>query len=256
MDETDRRAGDAFRPTRRGLLALGGAFTLAGGVASCSGPPESTPKRSSTPQPKGVTLNFGDGSLRAPITGHVGAKVGREFGKTGRYGCRLKPRKSNDNLASLVVDRAGFAPDSPWATFSMSFRLVTQPKRSDQYMNLFEIGTTATKFPKSQFTVYFKKGILVCDFNSSELMEIAPMPTAGTWHKISAVVNYGASVYTARVRFDGQATKKLQSKDDKTPEVVSTLWIHYPKVPVDYTMDIDEVRMTTSKIQPSFLSVS
>lgn len=200
-------------------------------------------------------MSFDSGSLDAPITDHVGATVASEFAQTGDYGCRLKPVSANGNVASLVIGKTGFRRHRRWATFSMSFRLVTRPRQSDKYMNLFEIGNTATGSTKSQFTVYFNHDKLVCDFNSSELMEITAVPLVGTWHTISVMVNYGSTKYVARVKYDDGAVKKLVSKNNKTSEFVKALWIHYPTVPVDYTMDINEVRMMTSNSEPKFLPV-
>lgn len=242
-------------PSRRGVLLFGAATALSG-VTGCSGRAVGAPPKRSAVEPQQIHVDFESGSLGRPITHHVGAAVSPAFAETGKNGCRLEPLPAKGDLAALVFEQSGFAADKPWATVSISFRLVTLPKSSDTYMNLFEIGNTATRFPKSQFTVYFKHDRLVCDFNTSETMNLSAMPIVGAWHRIDAVVGYGAKMYTADVRFDGGATKKLTSKDNKSVEKVKSLWIHYPTVPVDYTMDIDDIRMMTTSARPQFLPVA
>jgi len=123
-------------------------------------------------------------------------------------------------------------------------------------MNLFEIGTTSTARTKSQFTVYFRDNRLVCDFNYTERMDIGPVPTVGVWHLIQAVVDYGATTYTAQVAYDGRVVGTLTSANNKQPETVADLWIHYPSVAVDYTMDVDDIKMSTADTLPSFFAVS
>lgn len=237
--------------SRRGLLLLGGS-AMVSAVSACSGGDPKKPATASTTSQQ-LHLDFESRSLGRPITHHVGATISPAFSQGGRYGCRLEPLPSNHERAALAIDGTGFAQDKPWAAVSISFRLVTLPKPSDAYMNLFEIGNTATAYPKSQFTVYFKHDTVVCDFNASESMQITTMPVVGAWHRFDVVVGYGASTYTARVRFDGGAVKELVSKDNKTAQSVRSLWIHYPTVPVDYTMDVDDVRMVTSSTRPDFL---
>ncbi|GAB3560765.1 hypothetical protein GCM10027344_14090 [Spelaeicoccus albus] len=221
-------------------------------VAGCAR--ESVSKPSGTKGSKQeIHVDFEDGVIGKVFSGHIGAKTSPAYAQTGGYGCRLEPMRKNNNRAALVIDDKRFARNLPWASFTLSFRLVTLPRSSDKYMNLFEIGNTASKSPKSQFTVYFKYGKLVCDFNFSESVEIAAMPDVGIWHTISAVVGYRAPRYQASIRFDNHAPKKLVSKANKRAESVRALWIHYPTVPVDYTMDVDDIRMATSDSQPSFL---
>jgi hypothetical protein len=134
----------------------------------------------------------------------------------------------------------------------MYFRLVTLPKPTDNYMNLFEIGNTSTATTKSQFTVFFRNNRLVCDFGWKETMDIGPVPTDGGWHLIQAVVHFGSTTYTAQVSYDGSAARTLTSANDKTPESVRILWIHYPGKAVDYTMDVDDVQMSTADTLPDF----
>lgn len=239
------------RQVSRRTLLLGSVL----GLAACSGRDNSGHRTAtSTPEPTQVHLDFENGRLGPPITQHVGAKISQDFARTGRYGCRLEPLKRNDDHASLVISKRGFGQGRPWADITLNFRLVTSPKASDKYMNLFEIGTTATKFPKSQFTVFFKHGKLMFDFNSSESVELSDLPAIGTWHTVRAVVGFGDTTYRARVQFDDDPVKKLASKDDKSAETVKALWIHYPTVPVDYTMDIDDLKMGTFEEQPAFPS--
>jgi len=203
-----------------------------------------------------VNLNFASGSLGWPFTYHVGASVSTEYAENGERGCRLQPRASTGDLAALVVSDTGFLAGKPWVTMSLRFRLVTLPKASDTYMNLFEIGNTTKKAPKSQFTVYFKHDAIFCDFNFNETVRLAPVPTVSTWHTIDAIVGYGETTYHAEIRLDEASPVELTSKNDKSIESVKSLWIHYPTVPVDYTMDIDRLRMFTSSTRPSFLPVS
>jgi hypothetical protein len=231
--------------TRRNLLALGGLTTAAVATGSWNPPAAAA----STAQ---VVLDFENDSLGAPITKHKGARLGRAYARSGTYGCRLDPTTTTSGIACLTVDRTGFALHKPYATYSMYFRLVTLPSRTDQYMNLFEIGNTSTAVHKSQFTVFFRNNRLVCDFAYRETMDIAPVPPAGGWHLIQAVVFFGATTYNARVSFDGGAVRTLTSANNKTAEDVSALWIHYPGAAVDYTMDLDDTLMSTSSTRPGF----
>lgn len=262
---------------RRNFLLLGGIAAMTG-VAGCGGNrsqsrvtqstqpplPSATPS-GSTPTPSGsgtpreseqVDLDFASGAVGWPVTFHIGASVSRKYGENGELGCRLQPRPSSRALAALVINDAGFLAGKPWAAISLRFRLVTLPQLSDTYMNLFEIGNTATKAPKSQFTVYFKGSAIFCDFNFNETVQLAQIPTVGTWHSINAIVGYGSTTYHAEMRFDEESVVRLASKNDKSVESVKSLWIHYPTVPVDYTMDIAKVRMVTSSTRPHFLRSS
>lgn len=250
-------SGDIGGPslTRRGLLALG-TTALVSGVAACGGRDNKGRSTESAPGPHQVNVDFEDGSLGLPITHHVGASLSTAYAQSGKFGCRLEPVPANHDLAALALDDTKVFAHNPWATLTISFRLVTLPKSTDSYMNLFELGNTASAYPKSQFTVYFKQDTLVCDFNASETMQITTMPVLGAWHTIDAVVGYGSTSYTADVRFDGGPTKKLVSKDNKTVQGVRSLWIHYPTVPVDYTMDVDSIRVVTSTARPGFLPLS
>lgn len=248
--------GDASALTRRQMLALSGA-SLALGVTGCSaGSPEAVPSPA-TPRGKparrrarkpeaGFTLDFDGQALgRSEVTA-VGASISPKYGRDGRRGCRLEPTAATGNCAALVLKEGAFPAGRPWAKFRMTFRLVTLPGQSQTYMNLFEIGNTATVAPKSQFTVYFRRGRLVCDFNSSERFDIAAVPERGTWHTIEAIVGYGGTSYTAQVTLDGEPSGDFTSRNNKQAESVRAVWIHYPTVPVDYTMDVDEVRIETS----------
>ena len=231
--------------SRRTLLVLGGfgAFSLATDLG-CA------PAQAATPE---LSLDFESGSLGAPLTGSGGAHVGKNYAHTGNFGCRLDPSTTGRRCAYLTVDRRGFALKQPYATFIMFFRLVTDPNTTDNYMNLFEIGNTGTSAPKSQFTVFFRDGDLMCDFNWSESMRIDTTPSLGDWHMIQAVVNYGSSTYTAHVSLDGAPAKTLTSADNKKPQSVRALWLHYSRAAVDYIMDVDDIRMVTSTSEPGFL---
>lgn len=200
-----------------------------------------------------LDIDFESGALGDPITHYAGAFVAPEYAYSGSYGCRLDPTATTDGIACLVVDQKGFTLGMPYVTFSMRFRLATLPSVSDKYMNLFEIGTTATTAPKSQFTVFFRNDRLTCDFDWSESLDIAAAPTDSTWHVIQAIVFYGGTTYTAKVSYDGGATKTLVSASDKTAQSVKTLWIHYPRKAVDYTIELDEIQMATSATEPDFL---
>jgi hypothetical protein len=236
--------------TRRGLLVLG-ALTAVGAAAGCSG--SSTPSKAKSTAPTGpLELNFDSGSLGAPITTHIGAKTSRAYAHSGAYGCRLEPTVATKGIASLVVDQHGFPQNKHYASFSMYFRLVTPPKKTDAYMNLFEIATTSTAGFKSQFTVFFRNDRLYCDFAYHEVLEIGPMPSVGHWHRLEALVDYSGTTYIAEVRVDGGAAKTLKSKNDKKPESVRALYVHYPSVPVDYTVDIDDITMDTTDSAPKF----
>ena len=231
--------------SRRSILGLAGCAAFA--VAVDLG---SAPARAATPE---LNLDFENGSLGAPITGRAGAALSGDYAHTGNLGCRLAPSTTSTGVAYLTVDRSGFALYQPYATFLIFFRLVTPPNTADTYMNLFEIGNTSTAGTKSQFTVFFRNGDLMCDFNWNEVMRIDATPAPGDWHMIQAVVNYGSSTYTAKVSLDGAPAQTLTSANNKTPQTVKALWVHYPGVAVDYTMDVDDIRMVTSSSEPDFL---
>jgi hypothetical protein len=201
-----------------------------------------------------LSLDFEDGSLGAPITTHRGAALSPAYAHSGNLGCRLDPTTTTSHVACINVDRKGFALNRPYATYSMYFRLVTLPNAADTYMNLFEIGNTSTAATKSQFTVFFRKNRLMCDLAYKETMDIGAVPTDGDWHLIQAIVYFGGTTYTAKVSYDGAAAKTLTSANNKTPESVRILWIHYPGAAVDYTMDVDDVQMSTSLTPPSFFT--
>jgi hypothetical protein len=234
-------------PSRRRFLGLGtlaGAALVAGCSQTAAGPTSTAAQ---------LDLNFDNASLGTSISRHAGARIGRAYGRSGGQGCRLAPTQANHDLAYLIVDQSGFGPGKPYATFSMYFRLVTVPAAKDKYMNLFEIGNTSTAATKSQFTVFFRDNRLTCDFGYQETMDIAAVPAPDTWHSIQAIINFGARTYTAEVRYDDSATKTLTSGDDKTPQSVKVLWVHYPSAPVDYVLDIDKLKMATSMQIPTFL---
>ncbi len=230
-------------------MALAGLATAAVGVDLAAAPAASA----TTPQ---LVLDFEDGALGAPITSHGGASVASAYAHRGSYGCRLRPTSLTNRTAYLEVRRSGFALGRPFATYTMWFRLVTLPKATDSYMNLFEIGSTSTSSEKSQLTVFFRSNRLVCDFAYGERMDIAPVPVDGGWHQIQAIVHYGATTYTAQVSYDGGPTRTLTSADDKSPQTVSVLWIHYPRGVVDYTVDVDDIQLATTTTWPGFLDGS
>lgn len=232
--------------SRRNLLLLGGLTTAAAVTGWVTSPAAFATDAQ-------LDLTFENGSLGSPITKYVGASLGAGYAHTGSYGCRLDPATTTNHVACLEVDRRGFALGQPYATFSMWFRLVTVPNRSDTYMNLFEIGSTSTAAPKSRFTVSFRKNRLVCDFDWNETLDLGPLPEVGEWHQIQAIVHFGATLYTAHVSLDGGSPVTLTSADDKTPQYVKILWVHYPATAVDYTMDVDEIKMSTSATAPDFL---
>lgn len=232
--------------SRRGLLILGGL----GSIAATTGLTP-MPSASATTAAQ-VDLDFENQSLGAPISAHAGASLGSAYAHSGSFGCRLDPTTNRGSVAYLELYRSGFLLGKRYATYSMYFRLVSAPLSSDYYMNLFEIGTTSTAQTKSQFTVYFRANRLVCDFNYSERLDIGPVPALGSWHLIQAVVDYGSTTYTAQVSYDGAPAMTLTSANDKTPVTVSALWLHYPSTVVDYTMDVDEIKMSTSDTRPDF----
>jgi hypothetical protein len=234
--------------SRRGFLVGGGVLTAA--VAANFERPAAAHAATAAQ----VNLNFDSGSLGPPITFSRGATLASTYAHTGSYGCRLAPTSGNNNIACLIVDRSGFALYKPYATYTMFFRLATLPNATDTYMNLFEIGNTSTASIKSQFTVFFRNNRLTCDFAYGETMDIAAVPSIGQWHKIQAIVYYGATTYTAHLSYDGGATKTLTSANDKTVQSVKVLWIHYPSVAVDYIVDVDDIQMATSDTMPSYLA--
>jgi hypothetical protein len=233
--------------SRRGFLVVGGVVTAA--VATGFGRAVAA-HATTTAQ---VNLNFESGSLGPPITTYRGATLASAYAHTGNFGCRLAPTNTNSNVACLVLDRSGFALYKPYATYTMFFRLSTLPKATDTYMNLFEIGNTSTASTKSQFTVFFRDNRLVADFAYGETMDIAAVPSVGQWHLVQAIVYYGSTTYTAHVSYDGDAARTLTSANDKTAQSVRALWIHYPSVPVDYVVDVDDIQMSTSDTMPGFL---
>lgn len=230
-------------------MVMGGLATAAVGVDLAAVPPASA----TTPQ---LVLDFEEGALGPPITSYAGASVASAYAHRGSYGCRLHPTSLTNGTAYLEVKRSGFVLGRPYATYSMWFRLVTLPKATDSYMNLFEIANTSTSTAKSQLTVYFRSGRLVCDFAYGERMDLAPVPVDGGWHQIQTIVHYGATTYTAQVSYDGGPTRTLTSADDKSAQTVSALWIHYPKGVVDYTVDVDDIQLATTSTWPGFLDGS
>jgi len=247
------RGGDRDTHTtglsRRGFMVMGGLAT----AATATDLALAAPASATTPQ---LVLDFEAGSLGAPLTSYGGASVGSAYAHRGSYGCRLHPTALTNSTAYLEVRKSGFALGRPYATFSMWFRLVTLPSATASYMNLCEIGNTSTATDKSQLTVFFRDDRLVCDFGYGERMDIAPVPVDGGWHQLQAVVHYGATTYTAQVSYDAGPVHTLTSADDKSPQTVSALWIHYPRGAVDYTMDVDDVQLATTTTWPDFLDNS
>jgi hypothetical protein len=245
--------------TRRHFLRLGGVTvtaSLACVLGSCGGASEPEERRTNAAGKSAAQLNldFEDNAIGSPVTSHSGARTGAAFAHSGEYGCRLDPTSTGGQTAHLDVNAAGFDLHQPWATYSMFFRLVTSPKASDQYMNLFEIGNTATEAPKSQFTVFFRNSRLTCDFNFDETLDLAPQPAVDDWHQIQAKVFFGGTKYLAHVRYDGGEPVTLTSSANKTAQAVRVLWIHYPGGVVHYTMDVDDIVMSTSSDEPDWLS--
>lgn len=193
-------------------------------------------------------VNFEDGTFGI-FNVATSAVIDPLYGKVGK-GCRLTPDGSG--LATLTSS-SNFPRGKKWASLSMWFRLITQPATSNTYMNLLEIGNTVPAAPKSQFTVFFNHGILTMDFNNTETLSIGSV-TDNEWHRIEARVNFGGTQYTALVKLDGGAAQQFTSRNDKTPTTADALWVHYPTVPVDYTMDVDEVLLTTADTDPGWLS--
>ncbi len=183
---------------------------------------------------------------------HSGATIDAAYAYSGTYGCRLVPDIST-GIASLTSSGGNFPGGKAWVSFSMRFRLVTQPSPSDTYMNLFELGNSVPAAPKSQFTVYFDNNALIADFNAGEVATVAGSLTDANWHKIEARVYFGATTYTAYIRFDGGTVLVHNSANNKTVATAEVLWIHYPNVAVDYTMDVDDVLLTTSNSDPGWL---
>lgn len=231
------------------LGGLGGVALLGG----LTGPAAQAAPLASPAAPR-LTLDFENGWLGPQVTGSAGASVGRSYAHSGSFGCRLSPATTSSRVAYLTADESGFELGQPYASFVMFFRLVTAPSPSNTYMNLFEIGSTSTSTDKSQFTVFFRDGALMCDFNWGEALRIAASPSTGDWHMIQAVVNYGSSRYSARVSLDGGPVQTITSANDKTPQSVRALWLHYPAAAVDYTMDVDDIAMVTASSDPGFLS--
>ncbi len=232
--------------SRRTFVALSGVTTAGAAIG-----PATTADALATTPPQ-LSLDFEHRSLGAPITYHRGATIRAASAHTGRYGCRLDPTTTSSRTACLVVDKSGFALGRPYATYSMWFRLVTLPRATDNYANLFEIGNTAMTAPKSQFTVFFRNKRLACDFGYHETMDIGPVPVDGGWHRIQAIVFFGSTTYTAWTRYDGGPIRRLRSADDKTARTVNRLWIHYARTPADYIMDVDDIRLATTRRRPDF----
>jgi hypothetical protein len=237
------RGNCTWRVSRRNFLLLGGLSTTA--LVTDGWAPVSAQTAAQ------VALNFEGGVFGYPITGHKGASIASEYACSGSFGCRLDPT-TNGGLASITVDSAGFTLGMPWAVFSMWFRLLSTPAASDSYMNLLEIGNTSTLSGKSQFTVFFQNNRLVCDLAAGERMDLAPAPTDGAWHQIQAVIYVGGTTYSAQVSYDGAAAKTLTSANNKQAASIKVLWVHYPKTVVDYSMDLDDVLMSTSVTEPEF----
>lgn len=241
------KPGTAY--SRRGFMAMGGLATAAT-VGTAADLTLAAPASATTPQ---LVLDFEEGVIGAPVTSYGGASVASDYAHRGSYGCRLRPTAATDSTAYLEVRKSGFVLGRPYATFSLWFRLVTLPSPTAGYMNLCEIANTSTATEKSQLTVFFRDSRLVCDFRYGERMDVAPVPVDGGWHQLQAVVHYGATTYIAQLSFDGGPVRTLTSADDKTPQTVSGLSIHYPRGAVDYTMDVDDIQLATATTWPDFL---
>ena len=185
---------------------------------------------------------------------HSGATIGTSYAHSGTYGVRLVPDPST-GIASLTSSGGSFPSGYPWVSFSMWFRLVTLPPSSDTYMNLFEIGNTVPAAPKSQFTVFFNNNTIMTDFNNTETMQVAPSIDTN-WHHIEARVCFGSTSYIAYIRYDGDTPITHISPENKTPATASVLWIHYPDVAVDYTMDVDDILLSTGSTDQGWLTAS
>lgn len=179
-----------------------------------------------------------------------GAVLSSAYAHSGAYGCRLTPDPST-GVASLTSS-ASFPGGHPWASISLWFRLATLPAYSDTYMNLFEIGNAVPTAPKSQFTVFFKNNVLTCDFNNTETQAIATVTDTG-WHRFEARITFGATTYSGQMRLDGGITQTLTSQNNKTVSTAEALWVHYPTVAVDYTLDVDDILLTTADADPGWL---
>ncbi len=182
---------------------------------------------------------------------HSGTTLNAAYAHDGAYGCRLTPDPGT-GITSLTSS-GSFPGGKRWVSFSMWFRLVTLPGSSQAYMNLFELGNSVPVAPKSQFTVFFKNNALIADFNAGEELTITGPLTDTNWHRIEARVDFGSTTYTAYMRLDGGATLVHTSANNKTSATAEVLWIHYPNVAVDYTMDVDSVLLTTADSDPGWL---
>lgn len=196
------------------------------------------------------SVNFDSGQFGI-FNVHSGATLSAAYAHSGAYGCRLTPDPGS-GITSLTSS-GNFPGGKPWVSFSMWFRLVTIPDPSGTYMNLFELGNSVPAAPKSQFTVFFNNNALIADFNAGENLTITGSLTDTNWHHIESRVHFGATTYTASIRLDGGNVLTHTSANNKTPATAEVLWIHYPNVAVDYTMDVDDVLLTTSTTDPGWL---
>ncbi len=196
-------------------------------------------------------ITFDDMSFGSIFNIHPGAAIGAPYARSGAYGVRLTPHAST-GISSLTSSGGSFPSGSPWASLSFWFRLVSFPSNSANYMNLFEIGNSVAAAPKSQSTVFFREGSLWADFNYDEAVRLGAI-SDNEWHRIEARVYFGGTTYIAKFRLDEGAVTTLTSGSNKTPSTASVLWVHYPDVAVDYTVDIDDILMSVGPSDPGWL---
>lgn len=196
--------------------------------------------------------DFNDGTIPSFFSTVSNATVDDAYGYEGK-GCRLTPNPS-PGFATLTMPSSKFPAGVTWASFQIHFRLASLPSNSEQYMNLFEIGNDLSDAPKGQFTCYFNARSLWVDFNLEDAVPINLTPAVGVWHTIEARVSFATNSYSALVRVDGGATQLVSSGANKTPAHVAALWIHYPTVNVDYTVDLDLIKMAVRTSDPGWMA--
>lgn len=211
-----------------------------------------------------LTVTSTNNSARMP-TPHL--DVNFDDGTTGGFnvvqGATVRAGSAYDgaNGVRLAPDGSGFATltytgeegtSHAWAAFRGRFRIVTKTNVANTFTDLIEIGNALTSAPKGQFTVYTNSGDLGIDFNTTDFAVIDPAYGTGTWHLLEAVVFFGATTFTARVRYDGTEYVHT-SANTQTPTTVKDLWVQYPSTVTDQTVDWDKIRFWAGDYDSGYL---
>lgn len=201
------------------------------------------------------SADFNTGTIPSFFTVQTGAAVSASNAYEGAFGVVLTPTASA-SVASLTIGTTSMVQGKTWAAFSMRFKLLSLPGATEAFMNLFEIANAVPASPKGQFTVYWNKRVLECDFNTTDAVSLGLAADTTSWHLIECRVNFAGTSYTAQVRIDGGAPIVMTSAANKTPSTVTQVWIGYPNVALDYTKALDMIQGGTYDSDPGWVGYS